>query len=192
MARFQVASGEQINVLDFMQRPLHMAAGVSTNPNGANEIPQLRNGYSALAVCWPLMATSAIRRRHGDAPFIAEYIIPQLILQWITENNDSEIDGIAYSSVSCKTHAAYPAGIANFVFPAKEIGPTGHCSRLRRKFAMTESVAWHLLERVGLDSKKPFAADMELEFIPGNVTKYWDTDFGELEGNLCALSATVL
>jgi len=156
------------------------------------EMALLRNGYCALAVCWPLMATAAIRRKHGDAPFIAEYIIPQLMLQWITENNDVDVDGIAYSSVSCKTHVTYPAGIANFVFPAKEIAPTGHCPRLRRKFAMTEPIAWHLLERIGLDSQRPLAGDMELEFVPGQRTRYWDTNFGELKGNLRKLEATPL
>jgi hypothetical protein len=138
------------------------------------------------------MAAAAIRRRHGTAPFIAEYIIPQLILQWITNNDDPDIDGIAFSSVRCRTHVTYPASIANLVFPAKEIAPSGYCARLRRKFAMTEPVAWHLLEGVQFGFRAPFAAEVPLELIPGVRTRYLDTTFGEVEGRLCSLGATVL
>jgi hypothetical protein len=192
VARFQVAPGQRISVLDFMQRPPNMAAGVKTTTALANELPHLLNGFSALAVCWPLMARAAIRRKHGDAPFIAEYVIPQLILQWITDNNEPDLDGIAYSSVSCKTHVTYPALIGNFVFPAKEIAPAGHCPRLCRKFAMTIPIAWQVLQAVRFDTLAPYAATMQLELIPGVPTRYSHTTFCELEGNLRMLEATLL
>jgi hypothetical protein len=193
LARFEIVSEERVNILDFMQRPRHMAAGVKANPAMANEILHLRNGYCALAVCWPLMATAAIRPKHGNAPFIAEYIIPQLILQWITENDDSGIDGIGYSSVRCKTHVDYPAVILNLVFPAKKITASGHCAHLRRKFAMTDPIAWHLLESVRNDFPRlPSAGDSSLELIAGMPTCYNYTAFGALEGKLRALKATAL
>jgi hypothetical protein len=190
VARFQVAPAEKISVLDFMQRPQHIARGISTTTN-ADEPPHLEQ-FCALAVCWPLMATASIRRKRGDPPFIAQYIIPQLILQWITENSDPDIDGIAYSSVRCKTHVDYPAGIANFAFPAKEIKWDGHCPRLRRKFALTEPNSWHLLERVRLPYGTPHAGTMKLELIPGRPTIYSETAFWDMEAKLCTLPADVL
>jgi hypothetical protein len=190
VARFLVVPGETIRILDFMQRPQHIARNISKTTT-ADESPVL-DKFCALAVCWPLMATAAIRRLHGDSPFIAEYIIPQLILQWITDNSDPDVDGIAYSSVSCRTHVDYPAGIANFVFPAKEMRDSGQCPRLCRKFAMTAPIAWHLLERVMLPSHPPFAAAMKLELIPGSPTCYSDTAFCELEGKLRTMPAEVI
>jgi hypothetical protein len=190
VARYEVAAGESINVLDFLQRPPHIAEGIRRTSD-ANETPHLEK-FCSLAVCWPRMATAAIKRKQGDAPFIAEYIMPQLILQWITENNDPDLDGIAYSSVSSKTHVTYPIGIGNIVFPAKEIDHSGHCSRLRRKFALTAPIAWQLLERWPPPSRVPFGTNWLLELIPGMPTGYIETPFGGLEYKLRGLEATVL
>jgi hypothetical protein len=119
VARFRRAPGEEIRVLDFTQRPQHLANRIRLNPSMENDFP-MSNLYRSLAVVWPLMAAASIRRKHGSSPFIAEYIIPQLILQWITENNDPDLDGIGYSSVSCKAHVDDPRLIVNLVFPAKQ------------------------------------------------------------------------
>ena len=192
VARFEAAGGRRVAVLDFMQRPLHNAHLIRSNTSGANEIPLLRNGYCSMAMCWPLMATAAIRRRHGDAPFIAEYIIPQLILQWITENNDPDLDGIAYSSVNCKTHVSYPPTLVNLVFPAKEITDSGYCSRLRSKFAMTNPVPWNILARVDHPFKMPLSGSAMIEFIPGRQSEYFNSEFCAVGGKLLTMSAAAL
>src|SRR5262249_44356941 len=49
VARFQVADGQQISVLDFMQRPRHMAQNIRNNLPAANEDPQMLR-FAALAV----------------------------------------------------------------------------------------------------------------------------------------------
>jgi hypothetical protein len=175
VARFEVAPGEKITVLDFMARPRHMVVGASLDPCLADG-GEKEDDYCAWAVCWPLMAAAAIAPQHDGEPFIAEYIIPQLILQWITDKSHADVDGIAYTSVICKTHSDYPAAIADLVFPAKEMAASGYCPRLRRKFAMTPPIAWHLLERVNLPSAGPSASSTELEgLIPGVKTAYGDT-----------------
>jgi hypothetical protein len=152
----------------------------------------MQSGYCSQAICWPLMATAAIKRRHGDAPFIAEYIIPQLILQWITENNDPNLDGIAYSSVSCNTHVYYAATLANLVFPAKEISDSGYCSCLRSKFAMTNPIPWNLLTRVEHPFKMPISGEATIELIPGRQSEYRNTEFCAVEGKLLTMSAAPL
>jgi hypothetical protein len=192
VARFQPAPGQTISILNFEQRPPHTAQFIRGNVPNANEHPTLRAGYCALAVCWPLMATTSIRRKHGDSPFIVEYIVPQLILQWITENNDPDLDGIAYSSVSCKTHVASPPIIGNFVFPAKEIGSSGYCPRLLRKLAMTTPVAWNVLARVEYPATMP-SYDLEIvEFVPGLQVHYSRSEFCTVEGKLRRFPAAVL
>jgi hypothetical protein len=190
-ARFEVATDQTISVLDFMMRPQHMAQGARDHLT-ANDDDRMRSGFCAVAVCWPLMAAASIRRRHGDSPFISEYIIPQLILQWITENNEPDLDGIAYSSVSCRTHVNSPDLIANFVFPAKEIVANGYCKRLRRKFMLTNPVAWNVLRAVkDIYFGASFASPQgQIEIIPGHSSFYYHTEWGDLEGKLCGLTAS--
>jgi hypothetical protein len=167
-----------------------MAEGVRRTPN-ANDDPAERDRFHGLAVVWPLMATAAIRRKHGTSPFIAEYIIPQLILQWITDEK-SHLDGIAYSSVRCKIHVYYPAAIANLVFPAKTIATSGYCPSLRQKFALTTPVAWHLLARVNYPFSMPSCGAESFEFVPGHPSPYSGSEFCTVEGRLRKFPAAVL
>lgn len=190
LARFQPAPGEDLGVLDFMARPRHMAEGVRRTPK-ANTDPTELARFCGYGVVWPLMATAAIRRKHGNSPFIAEYIIPQLILQWITDE-ESDLDGIAYSSVRCKMHVYYPAAIANLVFPAKTIPKTGYCSALKRKFALTFPIAWQLLASTGLKFVMPTCGGEMFEIVPDHPITYSDTEFCAVEGKLRCLDATVL
>jgi len=46
---------------------------------------------------WPLVAACSIKVRKQDASFKPEYIFPQFLLQWVT--NNKRIDGIKYFSV---------------------------------------------------------------------------------------------
>ena len=191
VARFQPAAGQKLNIVDFMQRPPHLAQNIRVNANMANTTPLL-HGYRALAVCWPLMSMTAIRREHGDSPFIAEYIVPQLFLQWVTECGGAGIDGIGYSSVSCKTHVHDPATIANIVLPAKTIVKSGYCPDLQKKLALTEPVAWNLLARVEYTSYEPSGAGQMIEFVPGKSTAYRETEFASVEGKLLGFHAAVM
>jgi hypothetical protein len=138
------------------------------------------------------MAAASIRRKHGDSPFIAEYIIPQLILQWITNDNEFDLDGIGYSSVSCKRHVRSPILIVNLVFPAKEMANSGHCPRLLRKFAMTAPIPWNLIARSHLGSRTSLREGDTIEFVPGFSLHYHDTEFCAVENKLLDLPTEVI
>ncbi len=189
IARFEPAPGQTIKVLDFMARPRHVAQGVRERAN-ANDDPHQRFEFVALAVCWPLMAMASIRRKHGDSPFIAEYIVPQLLLQWLVEQDGEGIDGVAYSSVRCRAHCSYPALIANVVLPSRKFAPTGYCSRLAEKLAVTEPVAWSLLARADFPYTNPFHASATIEFLPGQDSLYMKSQFCMVEGKVRAMPAT--
>jgi hypothetical protein len=190
LARFEVAEGQHISVLDFMVRPRHIAEGVRQTSD-ANSNSTERSRFHGFGVLWPLMATAAIRRKYGSSPFIAEYIIPQLILQWITTEK-ALVDGIAYSSVRCNTHVYYPAAIGNLVFPAKTVATQGYCPQLVRKFALTVPVAWHLLARVDFEVRPPSSSREAVEFVPGHPVEYCSSEFCRVEGKLRCLPAATL
>jgi hypothetical protein len=46
----------------------------------------------AHAVCWPLIAACSIKVKNPGANFKPEYVVPQLILQWITDETRIDQD----------------------------------------------------------------------------------------------------
>jgi hypothetical protein len=72
--------------------------------NGAN-CGWLENFIVALVTCWPLIAACSTRSREPSAPFKPEYIVPQLLLQWVTK--EADLDGIRY----CSTKVGSPRPI---------------------------------------------------------------------------------
>jgi hypothetical protein len=196
VSRFEPASGTELKVLDFMARPSHTALGLIqkyTEGKDVNSDEQQLRLHVALAVVWPLMAAVSIRRTHRNAAFVAEYMVPQLLLQWLSKQSAGGIDGIAYSSVSSRSYADYPALIANVVFPTREFAPSGYCTRLAGKLTMTEPIAWDF--RSGrLDLTRPCHAGALVDFFfyPGTRLPYSGSCFCEIESELCSMPALPL
>ena len=104
----------------------------------------LENWISRCLVLWPLMAASSIIVRHRDSPFKPEYLIPQMLLQWVRNSND--FDGICYSSTNVRVSSPeYPLALCNCAFPAKVVKPVGRCEHLCSMFKMTPPHGWQLL-----------------------------------------------
>jgi len=106
----------KVKLLDFAYRPSALArvsAGSAMKPAGANAaLEQFIINY---ATCWPLIAASSIRVLHDGDPFVYEYVIPQMILQWAMRNTDC--DGIRYFSTRFIPDPEAIRATANFVFP---------------------------------------------------------------------------
>ena len=100
--------------------------------------------YSYL-MTWPLIAACSLKVKDYSDHFKAEYIIPQLLLQWIRENED--LDGIKYNSTHIETGILKTTGeLYNLVLPVKENKDEGYCKHLTGLFEMTETISWQLLE----------------------------------------------
>jgi hypothetical protein len=94
ISRFQSSAAANCRVLDFGFRPALWAALLhsgkyTTQLQCDSELARL---ITAQVICWPLVAASSIKVRHPTANFRAEYIVPQLILQWLTK--ETAIDRI--------------------------------------------------------------------------------------------------
>lgn len=50
-----------------------------------------------LAVCWPIILACSLLVSDNQATFKPEYIVPQLVLQWVTSQEN--VDGIQYPSL---------------------------------------------------------------------------------------------
>jgi len=147
---------------------------------------------------WPLVFASSVRVRNYDDDFKPEYIIPQLLLQWVRKDN--RIDGISYQT----THIVFKESLSkgeflNVVLPVKENKTKGLCSELERKFLMTESTSVQLNQcstnRI-IDGGNTFnnrkKAIEKIELIKGIPTEYEVSIFGELEDILLEMECKAI
>ncbi len=135
---------------------------------------------------WPLVFTCSIPVRNYNDNFKPEYIIPQLLLQWVRKND--KIDGISYQTTHIDfTNSLSEGEFVNVVLPVKENKTRGLCSELERKFLMTESISIQLIQSSAnglidggtFENKKKQISKIEL--INGIPTDYEISIFGELE-----------
>jgi hypothetical protein len=187
-ARFRPQAGANITYLDFGYRPALIGAMINANQGQFQNQSPIADFAVAQAVCWPLLAACSIKRRHGNSPFIHEYIVPQLVLQWITHSNVH--DGIRYFSVKVDAYMDNPAMPCNYVFPARQFAAQGHCPILRQKFEMSVPLSWQLIERMamphGMGAVMPVHGNSHIELVQGNPIQYVNTPFGMIEAKSIA------
>lgn len=85
---------------------------------------------------WPIVALCSIKVKNPDDSFKPEYIIPQLLYEWI--RNNKELDGIIYDSTHIDVHNSHHKGsFRNIVLSPKNYKEKGHCSFLAKSFKST-------------------------------------------------------
>lgn len=141
---------------------------------------------------FPLIACCSVKVKDYSNTFKPEYIIPQLLLQWIRQND--QLDGIRYNSTHISKRIYKVQGeYANIVIPVKKNAHTGHCKQLKSMFKMTETISAQLHQfALGgqiflhsrehwkiLDSRVP-----EVEIIKGRSLPYSFSVLGSIEGYL--------
>lgn len=109
-----------------------------------------RDVRSAYLLWYPLIASCSYIRTNKHDPFAAEYIIPQLLMQWVRNevgtNKGDEYDqlvGIRY--FSCASVKASDRGF-NYVFPTsgqQKSAELPYCSVLAKAFRLTNPVYIH-------------------------------------------------
>lgn len=137
---------------------------------------------------WPLKAACSIRVKYKDDTFKPEYIIPQLLLQFIRQVD--AIDGISYFSTKIDNYSLEISEVyRNFAFPAQEKQKEGLCPKLKQMFEATDAVPWQTFELykdsghcVPLNAEEDKRYDVE--FINGMRLLYTTTDFYKLENLL--------
>ncbi|MGG3926521.1 hypothetical protein ABET51_11040 [Metabacillus fastidiosus] len=140
------AKNQKIKILDFGLRPSDFNEVMLREFKKSKNIKYTQKEFNDLKnylICWPLLAASSIQVNYKNGTFKPEYIIPQLVLQWITSTH--EYDGIRYFSVKeqCQQNSIHL--IHNYVFPVKTHDViSGHCPSLRRLFAISHGVPWQL------------------------------------------------
>ncbi|MCA1073328.1 hypothetical protein K9O30_06155 [Clostridium bowmanii] len=192
VARIEKVSNKNIKVLDLNRTPTSIKAEYTNNSNDEFIINYLK--------IWPLIAVCSICVFDEVGSFKPEYIIPQMLLQWlITEDNTSRMSynvrGIKYFSVKSNSEGRttnqlrlnYPRMYTNYVFPIKKSKRSGLCSDLQNLFNISSSISGRTLQLVipqrgiGLftGTKQP-EENMDLEKIvlhDGRTTLYSQSAF---------------
>jgi len=140
---------------------------VSVKPNGA--IEKLCHNYEEITkyIKWyPLISACSYIRTMRDSPYSAEYITPQLFIQWVRLEDEDAVVGIKYFSCA----SVYVSTLGNnYVFPTMGIPYQtrktikDYCARLSHRFKLT--APRFLMEFESID-------DCEDAIIEDNDLKY--------------------
>lgn len=135
---------------------------------------------------WPLAALCSMEVQFTNAKWNPEYIIPQLLLQWVA--NYPEFDGICYFSVRVEEVTDDFVPTCCVVLPAREICCKGVCDRLRRLLRMTEPKRWAELSANWTgddpDAQKNYRPDFLMTSNGGGSAHYVDSGFVDAEWTL--------
>ncbi len=140
VSRFYARPGTGLRVLNFGHRLPVFAAWVDNKPGDFVGPTTACAIIAAHVACWPLIAASSIRVPDPSRPERPEYIIPQLVLEWITRTH--AYHGIRYFSTHYAEYPDDPKTYLNYVFPASTRPALGYCRGLCDLFELTDPVSW--------------------------------------------------
>jgi hypothetical protein len=115
-----------------------------------NEVNLFHKDIKSNYLCWyPLIAACSFMRVNKGDSFASEYIIPQLLMQWIrTKFTQDELYGIRY--FSCASEKASDMGF-NYVFPVsgeKYKRNSNFCAVIAKTFKLTKPIFTHEYETI--------------------------------------------
>lgn len=115
-----------------------------------NPVLDSKRTKSTYLLWYPLIAACSYIRTNRNDPFAAEYIIPQLLMQWVRNEMDSnkiehfeQLVGIRY--FSCASQRASDMGF-NYVFPTsgqQQNANCPYCAVLAKSFQLTRPTYLH-------------------------------------------------
>ncbi|WP_320041205.1 hypothetical protein [uncultured Desulfobacter sp.] len=137
------------------------------------------NGIVHKVILFPLIMSCSIVNRKSNRVFKEEYIIPQLLLEWV--RNKNVINGIEYLSLSLPEYDLDQRLYKNYVFPAKNQKVRGHCNFLSSIFELTDPISWDFAKTLDATNK---ISDSNTKFdfnILKQKRSYTHTEFSEIE-----------
>lgn len=184
ISRFAKSRHSSLCILNFALRPGFISQVVDTALRSEGGLPEAIVAYG---MCWPLIAASSAKVLHPLSPFIPEYIIPQLLLQWI--RNESDFDGVCYFSTRTAQYLAPATPATNYVFPVQTKSASGLCQKLAKRFELTMPMAWPILQNSNMpEQDRPSGPPTWSLVINKNVRiSYNKTVFYSCERKLNAL-----
>ncbi|WP_333881204.1 hypothetical protein [Atlantibacter hermannii] len=142
----------------------HLKISFSSKVKNEDEVIENNFIKSSYLVLWPLILSCSYIKSHESSSFTQEYIIPNLLMQWISRRSQSPISGIAYSSTRMKKSRESKLSI-NVVFPPKatyrQTIQNDYCPRLSSLFEFTPPVSWQVLKTLEYQTKSEPTPEQE-------------------------------
>src|SRR6201996_1688617 len=148
-------------------------------------------------IIYPLIIACTIKVKDQRNNFTPQYIIPQLLLQYIAtfKEADEIINGIMYLSSQVDYTKVHGVKCYNYVFPVKTSLKKGFCDQLSKTFHISEPTSLEI-EEIIHNPKYPetqiLAGKSEeyIELSNGIKSIYSDMSFGRIEQSLALKSMT--
>ena len=140
VSRFHAIENTNLRVLNFGHRLPVLAAYVANVPQDFTSPTNAAVMVAAQVACWPLIAACSIRVPDRTVPDRPEYLVPQLMLEWITRTH--QFHGIRYFSTHYAEYPDDPKTYMNYVFPARTNPAVGYCPELCELFELTDPLSW--------------------------------------------------
>ncbi|MCU0326907.1 MAG: RES domain-containing protein [Spirosomaceae bacterium] len=150
-----------------------------------------------LVMAYPIIAACSIKipQKRSNDPFKPEYIIPQIIMQSLREQvNTDGVLGIVYSSTKMYNVGNQNEGIfENYALPTtSKVKERGFCTDLTNLFSMTQVVAGWPVDFINLSVQHSEENSFKINNLDldGISVNYNDTQFALLEKSLTKQQAT--
>lgn len=137
----------------------------------SRDLTENRSVREAFFLWYPLIAACSFIRTNKSDPFAAEYIIPQLLMQWVRSEisqpgygDYNQLIGIRY--FSCASVRASDIGF-NYVFPTSGqqlSSKLPYCSVLSRAFRLTKPVYLHEYDNIS-DCEWDLSQSIDIDYI---------------------------
>ena len=175
LSRFRYSKPAKI--LDFGFRPSSIAQFRAQNSSLLSDAE-----VTSYVICWPLIAACSVCAYLPGMPFIPEYIVPQLLLQWI--RSESSLDGLRYFSTKINQDRHSPWAAMNYVFPVQEQVASGYCPKLKDKFVLTSPASWSILTNSDFSGVPMEVPGWSIPVNEDYSVKYSHTEFFKCERKL--------
>lgn len=178
----RLEANQEIRVLDLGYTPQDLSVIVKGMAIDNSDDSRKIEYFASHILNWPLIAACTVRVLYPDAPFKPEYIVPQLLLQYVKEDKTENIDGVRYFTVRYGNPFNPLLLGSNFVFPVKTARKEGLCQKLVNLFQSTEVLSWQTATASGLRERSRSRDPGSIQLVKNHDSPYDNTFFGKIEG----------
>lgn len=130
---------DALRLIDFSNRPVDFLTSMNCwLANDKNDTNEKQKDYKYLLnyiLTYPIAASCSMSVENRTSKFVEEYVMPQLIMQWIRETDVFE--GVKYKS-SLNTSLVKGVGAVNVALPVREFRSDGLCENLTSKILVSD------------------------------------------------------
>lgn len=172
---------QQINILDFA-----ITFNILKNSLDTEQAIKEEKKFLSFFILYPLIFACSFKKQYKNANFNIEYIIPNMILQWLS-NEKEHFHGIRYFSTKMN-HKDFNSKGINIVLPPKENKNSlrnEYCPRLKSLFSLTKPIHWTVLSSLQFLSLYMSGETVIYEDIEEALLKEYEQSlFGQNEDKL--------